>query len=188
MGVKSIFTMKSGVLKCRTKHSVVLKGSIVLAVLLLLSSSTALGQSALEETDAPADTGIEGIDQGLLTDVAIASLDFAGELTQEINISKEGSEGEDAIDNLITLMQIGLAFTADVIDSLRARDTNARTEEETNLTLSEAGFVSEEGIEDAFLYLRLLQSGNLCEEAIDLMEAGGPRTDDGLREIIAANA
>ena len=157
MGGKPIFRMKRGVSKSGCKESA-LKGFVVLLVLMLVSSSAV---SALEETnnstDFPFNVEIEGIDEGLVTDVWIGSMDFAEEMTQNIDLSEEGAEGEGAIDNLIIMMRLTLAFTVDVLDALQSSDTN-ETVEELNLTPAEAGFVSENEVEDAFQYLRLLQS------------------------------
>lgn len=144
----------------------VVKGFAVLATLMVVSSSTGFAQSALGETDTYADTEMEGIDPDLVTGVWGVSQDFAGKVIQKINISEEDLGGERAIDDLITLMRITLEFTSEVID--RVRDKDAKTETEMNLTHNETSFIADdERVEEAFQYLRLLQSENLCEEAIN---------------------
>lgn len=171
MGGKPIFRMKGRVSKDRSKKRA-FTGFVVLVVLMLVSSSAV---SALEgtnnTTEAPPDVEKEGIDEDLVNNVWNASQNFTDEIIQEINISEEGSGEEGAIDNLITLMRLTLAFTVDVLDALQGSDTN-ETVEEQNLTPAEAGFVSEDEVEDAYQYLRLLQKGNLCEESLDMIDAG----------------
>lgn len=146
----------------------VLKGFALILALTVVSSSTGFAQSALGETDTHADTEIEGIDPGLVTDVGKASLDFMGEITQKINISEEGFGDERAIDDLIILMKITLDFTSKVINIIQDKDM--KTGLEMNLTANETNLIDDERVEEAFLYLRFLQSEDPCREAINMME------------------
>jgi len=97
----------------------------------------------------------------LVTDVGKASQDFMGEITQKINISEEGFGDERAIDDLIILMNITLEFTSKVINIIQDKDM--KTGLETNL-------IADERVEEAFQYLRFLQSEDPCREAINMME------------------
>jgi hypothetical protein len=51
--------------------------------------------------------------------------------------------------------------------------TETGTETETNLTRNETGFIPDGRIEEAFEYLRFLQSDNPCEAAINKMDTCG---------------
>lgn len=146
----------------------VLKGFALILALTVVSSSTGFAQSALGETDTHVDTEIEGIDPGLVTDVGKASLDFMGEITQKINISEEGFGDERAIDDLIILMKITLDFTSKVINIIQDKDM--KTGLEMNLTANETNLIDDKRVEEAFLYLRFLQSEDPCREAINMME------------------
>lgn len=146
----------------------ILKRFALILALLVVSSSAGFVQPALGEPDNYSETEIEGIDPGLVAGVWDASMNFSEEIIQEINISEEGFGGEGSIDDLITLMRITLTFTSEVLDTVRAKDMVA--EEETNLTLNETDLMADGRIEEAFLYLRFLQSGNLCEEAIKMVD------------------
>jgi hypothetical protein len=89
----------------------VAKRLAVLSVLTVVLSSASFAPRALGgDTDTPADIEMEGVDPDLVTAVWSASLDFAEDVTQGINISEEGFGGEKAIDDLISLMQVTLGF------------------------------------------------------------------------------
>jgi hypothetical protein len=65
-------------------------------------------------------------------------------------------------------MRITLAFMSEIIDMVRVKDTDAGREMRS--ALNETDLMSDERVEDGFQYLRLLQSENPCEEAINRME------------------
>lgn len=148
------------------RNRIVAKGFVALLVLTIVSSVTVFALSAVGETDTPAEIEIEDLE--LVPEVWNASLNFADEVTREINISKKGFGGEREIDNLITLMRITLAFMSEIIDMVRVKDTDAGREMRS--ALNETDLMSDERVEDGFQYLRLLQSENPCEEAINRME------------------
>jgi len=164
----------------------VAKRLAVLSALTIVLSSASFAPRALGgDTDTPADIEMEGLDPNLVTAVWSASLDFAEDVTQRINISEEGFGGEKAIDDLITLMQVTLGFTSEVLGVIHDNETVTETgtetetetesETETNLTRNETGFIPNERIEEAFEYLRFLQSDNPCEAAINKMDTSGTR-------------
>lgn len=148
------------------RNRIVAKGFAALLVLTIVSSVTVFALSAVGETDTPAEIEIEDLE--LVPEVWNASLNFADEVTREINISEKGFGGEREIDNLITLMRITLAFMSEIIDMVRVKDTDAGREMRS--ALNETDLMSDERVEDGFQYLRLLQSENPCEEAINRME------------------
>ncbi|MBN1762563.1 MAG: hypothetical protein JW878_05745 [Methanomicrobia archaeon] len=162
----------------------------VLSALTIVLASAGFTSLALGgDTDTPADIELDGVDPDLVTDVWSASLDFAEDVAQRINISEEGFGGEKAIDDLIMLMQVTLGFTSEVLGIIHdnetvtetgtatATDTETDTENETeaNLTRNETGFIPNERLEEAFEYLRFLQSDNPCEAAINKMDTIGAR-------------
>jgi len=147
------------------RNRIVAKGFAALLVLTIVSSVTVFALSAVGETDTPAEIEIEDLE--LVPEVWNASLNFADEVTREINISEKGFGGEREIDNLITLMRITLAFTSEIIDMVRVKDTDAGREMRS--ALNETDLMSDERVEDGFQYLRLLQGENPCEEAINRM-------------------
>ena len=160
--------------KVKGKKMRILKGFALILALTVVSSLAVFAQPIQtpaptgQITDADADTGIKGVDPGLVTDVGKASLDFMGEITQKINISEEGFGDERAIDDLIILMKITLDFTSKVINIIQDKDM--KTELEMNLTANETNLIDDKRVEEAFLYLRFLQSEDPCREAINMME------------------
>jgi hypothetical protein len=163
------------------KHGVKLKtvkgqeirilGSVLLLTLTVVFAVTVSAYPVRGETNNTTDTGIEGIDPDLVTAVWNVSVEFAEAITHEITISDDDFGGHGSIDDLITLMQITLPFTSKVLEIFQNNDRE--TEPEMNITLNESSLIADEMVEDAFLYLRFLQSDNLCEEAINMMEHGG---------------
>ena len=169
MGEKVKFTIEIWEVKIKR-----LRGVALILILTAISLSTVFAQQIPtpaptgQITDADADTGIKGIDFGLVTDVGKASLDFTEGITQKIIISEEGFGEKGAIDDLITLMKVTLEFTAKVINIIQDKDMKTRLE--MNLTVNETNFIDDERIEEAFQYLRFLQSEDPCREAINMME------------------
>ena len=150
-------------------------GSVLLVTLTVVFSLTVFAQPVYGETNNTTDTGIEDIDPELVMEVWNVSVDFAEAVTHEINVSEDELGGRGAIDDLITLMEITLPFTARILDIFQNNSTEAAPE--MNVTLNESCLVADEMVEGAFLYLRFLQSDNLCEEAITIMEQGGTWDD-----------
>ena len=155
-----------------------LRGVALMLMLMLMLTAITLSTGFAQQiptpaptgqiTDADTDTGIKGIDFGLVSDVGKASLDFVGEITQKINISGEGFGDEKAIDDLIGLMNITLEFTSKVINIIQDKDM--KTGLEMNLTVNETNLIDDERVEEALQYLSFLQSEDPCSEAIEMME------------------
>jgi len=164
MGEKVKFKIETWEVKIK-----ILSGVALILMLTAITLSTGFAQQIptpaptgqITDADADADAGIKGVDLGLVTDVGKASQDFMGEITQKINISEEGFGDERAIDDLIILMNITLEFTSKVINIIQDKDM--KTGLETNL-------IADERVEEAFQYLRFLQSEDPCREAINMME------------------
>jgi hypothetical protein len=170
MGKQHRLKLKS--LKC-TEMKIV--GSVLLFVLTVVFSLTVFAHPVCGEINNTTDTGIEGIDPELVAGVWNASVEFAEEVTQEINISGEDLGGQGSIDDLITLIQITLPFTSKVLEMVQSEETE--TEAGMNVTVNESSLIADEMVESAFQYLRFLQSDNLCEEAINIMDQGGTWDD-----------
>jgi len=60
-----------------------------------------------------------------------ASLDFAENVTQGINISGDGLGEDKAIDDLITLMQVTLGFTSEILGIIHDNEMVTETGTET---------------------------------------------------------
>jgi hypothetical protein len=170
MGKQHRLKLKS--LKC-TEMKIV--GSVLLFVLTVVFSLTVFTHPVCGEANNTTDTGIEGIDPELVAGVWNASVNFAEEVTQEIDISEEDLGGQGSIDDLITLIQITLPFTSKVLEMVQSEGTE--TESGMNVTVNESSLIADEMVESAFQYLRFLQSDNLCEEAITIMDQGGTWDD-----------
>jgi hypothetical protein len=147
-----------------------LEGFVLIVALTVVLSLAVFSPPALGETNTTTDTGIEWLDPDLITGVWNASVDFAEEVTHEINISEDELGGQRSIDDLITLMQITLPFTSKVLELIQSEEP--WTEPEMNVTLNGSGVIANEMVADAFQYLRFLQRDNLCEEAITMMDQG----------------
>jgi len=174
--------MQNGGLRRDRDITKVAKRLAVLSALTIVFSSACFAPRALgEDTDTPADIEMEGLDLDVVTTVWRASLDFAEDVTQGINISGDGFGGEKAIDDLITLMQVTLGFTSEILGIIHDNETETETETEIETeteftsTRNETGFIPNERIEEAFEYLRFLQSDNPCEAAINKMDTSGAR-------------
>ena len=152
----------------------ILKGFMLILALTVVLSSTVFAQviptpaPTVETGDTEPDTGIKGIDVGLVTDVGKASQDFIEDIIQKINISTEKFGEKEAIDDLIILMEITLEFTSEVINIIVDRETKNGLK--TNLTVNETNLIEDERMGEAFQYLRYLQSEDPVREAINKME------------------
>ena len=143
---------------------------VLIVALTVVVALAVFSPPALGETNTTIDTEIEWIDPALVTEVWNASVDFAEEMTHEINISEDEVGGQRSIDDLITLMQITLSFTSNVLELFQSEEPG--TEPEMNVTFNGSDVIANEMVTDAFHYLRFLQSDNLCEEAITMMDQG----------------